>query len=68
MPIFEFKCDDCGKEFERLVFSSGKDPVACPDCNCTKTRKLLSVFACSGTDKILAGSGCSSHSGHSGHS
>ena len=26
MPIFEFKCDGCGKEFERLVFSSGKDP------------------------------------------
>lgn len=67
MPIFEFKCDGCGKEFERLVFSSGKDPVACPDCSSTKTRKLLSVFASSGTDKVLASSGCSSHS-HSGHS
>ena len=68
MPIFEFKCDSCGKEFEKIVFSSGKDSVTCPACNSGETHRILSVFASSGTDKILAGSGCSSHSGHSGHS
>jgi len=68
MPIFEFRCNNCEKEFESLVFSSGKDPVICPSCGSSDTRKLLSVFACSGTDKILASSGCSSHGGHAGHS
>ncbi len=32
MPIFEFHCNDCGTDFEKLVFSS--DPaVECPQCH-----------------------------------
>lgn len=40
MPIFEYVCDKCGKEFEELVFGDATPP--CPKCASTKTRKLMS--------------------------
>lgn len=43
MPIFEFRCQACGAEFEKLVF--GNDEVECPDCHQKQVEKLMS--ACS---------------------
>jgi putative FmdB family regulatory protein len=43
MPIFEYRCNACGAEFEELVFSSTK--VACPKCQAAKVTKQLSVPA-----------------------
>lgn len=65
MPIYEFKCGQCGKEFERLVFSGNDDPENCPACGSAETRKILSVFASASADK--GSTGCS-HSHSSGHS
>ncbi|HOK06446.1 MAG TPA: zinc ribbon domain-containing protein [Syntrophales bacterium] len=46
MPIYEYRCEKCKAEFEKIVFSSGKDePVICPRCKSKKTRKLMSAFA-----------------------
>lgn len=43
MPIFEYACTDCGREFEALVRS---DTVPeCPACHSTHLHKQLSVFA-----------------------
>jgi putative FmdB family regulatory protein len=64
MPIYEFKCERCGEEFERVVFASDSDPVNCPKCDSGETRKLLSVFASTGLEKALD-AGCSSKSGFS---
>jgi putative FmdB family regulatory protein len=44
MPIFEYQCASCGKEFETLVRASSPPP-ACPDCDGTELRKKLSAFA-----------------------
>jgi len=44
MPIYEYTCKECGREFEELVFSQ-KDAVACPRCGSRNTGKLMS--ACS---------------------
>lgn len=44
MPIYEYKCRDCGNEYEELVFTQGTPPP-CPRCASTKTEKLMS--ACS---------------------
>jgi putative FmdB family regulatory protein len=41
MPIFEYHCQKCDKDFETLVF--GNQEVACPTCQGTKVKKLLSV-------------------------
>ena len=43
MPIYEYACSDCGREFEVLVRA---DTVPqCPECHSLKLEKQLSVFA-----------------------
>lgn len=32
MPIYVFRCDHCGRKFERLQKMSDPDPEACPHC------------------------------------
>ena len=44
MPIFEYQCASCGKDFELLVRNSST-VLACPDCSGTELRKKLSTFA-----------------------
>lgn len=41
MPIFEYRCKDCGKTFEFLL--RGKDIPACPQCGGTDLKKLMSA-------------------------
>lgn len=46
MPIYEYRCDHCGAEFEKLVRRSGdSSAVACPSCGESKLTLRLSVFA-----------------------
>jgi putative FmdB family regulatory protein len=41
MPIYEYHCDKCNKDFECLVF--GNEQPDCPSCNCKKVKKLMSA-------------------------
>ncbi|MCA1944044.1 MAG: zinc ribbon domain-containing protein [Desulfovibrio sp.] len=41
MPIFEYRCGQCGREFEELVFKDDT-AVPCPQCGGTQTEKLMS--------------------------
>jgi putative FmdB family regulatory protein len=43
MPIFEYRCQGCGHEFETLVLK-GSTP-ACPQCQSEALERLLSVPA-----------------------
>ncbi len=43
MPIFEYHCAKCDRDFEALVF--GDQKVTCPKCNGKKVEKLLSAFS-----------------------
>lgn len=45
MPIFEYKCEECGSRFEKLVRNSEAGPPVCPQCESPKTTRQLSVFA-----------------------
>ena len=42
MPIFEYRCGDCGNEFELLVLKTS-GPPRCPECGKQKLEKLLSL-------------------------
>lgn len=45
MPIYEYKCDVCGHEFEELVFVSSAENPPCPECKSKDTQKQLSSFS-----------------------
>jgi putative FmdB family regulatory protein len=63
MPIYEYVCDDCGAEYERLVMKQGT-PITCPECESAKHTLKLSVFAAHGNGtKVSGGSSSSSGSG-----
>jgi putative FmdB family regulatory protein len=53
MPIFEYACRTCGKEFEKLVRQS--DPVpACPACQSGELTKKMSTFAALSSGSVPA--------------
>jgi putative FmdB family regulatory protein len=43
MPLYEYACRECAKEFETLV--RGSETPACPACQGTNLERRLSVFA-----------------------
>ncbi|OGV58574.1 MAG: hypothetical protein A2X49_00535 [Lentisphaerae bacterium GWF2_52_8] len=65
MPIYEFECLSCGREFDELVRNAGQ-AVECCKCSSKKIRKKMSVFGFSGggrTKTSDSGHSCSSCSG-----
>jgi putative FmdB family regulatory protein len=56
MPIYEYKCRECGDKFENLVRSpnSQEDPT-CPVCNSPKVERRVSVCGCLGSAHIDSG-------------
>lgn len=60
MPLYEFRCEGCGEEFEELVSSSEVGEVTCPSCGAEEVRRLQSGFAIAGSGTgRSAGAGCS---------
>jgi putative FmdB family regulatory protein len=47
MPLFEYKCQDCGTQFETVVFDRRRI-VTCKKCHSSRVQKLISVFAVAG--------------------
>jgi putative FmdB family regulatory protein len=45
MPMYEYKCEECGREFEELMSASSREQPRCPSCGAEKTRRMIS--ACS---------------------
>jgi putative FmdB family regulatory protein len=43
MPLFEYSCRECDREFELLVRAS--ETPECPSCHGTNLNRRLSVFA-----------------------
>ncbi len=50
MPIYEYRCEECGKRSSALLPSySSPDPV-CPHCGKPALRRLVSTFATTRSD------------------
>ncbi len=46
MPIYEYRCEDCGTKFEKLVRRQAEaGEVECPSCGQRRLKQELSVFA-----------------------
>ncbi|WP_018412922.1 FmdB family zinc ribbon protein [Methyloversatilis thermotolerans] len=52
MPIFEFRCRNCDKPFEKLVRGSSTE-VLCPACGSNAVDKLVSAPMAPGRSKAL---------------
>jgi putative FmdB family regulatory protein len=49
MPIYEFRCTECGHVFEELVMrSSDQEDLACPRCQARKVERELSACCVGG--------------------
>lgn len=61
MPIFEYRCQDCDNEFEKLVFRSDETDIECPSCRSKKVAKKMSVASVmtGSLNSGLSGGGCS---------
>ncbi|MGD8406195.1 MAG: zinc ribbon domain-containing protein [Anaerolineales bacterium] len=65
MPIYEYICLDCKKEYEILrSYNESDQPLACDECGGENVKRKLSVFfAQSGGSTISGAGGCNSCAG-----
>ena len=73
MPIYEYSCEKCSRDFEELVFDDTSP--ACPHCGSHATHKLMSCCARHGGSQqgdyaptSGGGGGCAGCSGGNGAS
>ncbi len=49
MPIYEYRCQACGKKFEKLVRMSVRDKdIECPACGRHRAQKTVSLLGSTG--------------------
>lgn len=74
MPIYEYRCPDCGHQFDKLQKISDDPVTECPSCGQNQVKKLISrtSFSLKGggwyADHYGLKGGGSSSSGDSGSS
>ncbi|MEA3408310.1 MAG: zinc ribbon domain-containing protein [Chloroflexota bacterium] len=48
MPIYEYQCEECGHNFEKLIRSMSSTPdIECPKCHSANCKKAISLFGTS---------------------
>ncbi len=55
MPIYEYKCEKCDTNFEKLQTKNEK--VICPSCGGTSLKKMFSVFAKGSSSELSSSEG-----------
>ena len=46
MPLYEYRCLGCGRQFELLILKDSPE-VACPSCSGATVERMFSTFAVS---------------------
>jgi putative FmdB family regulatory protein len=50
MPVYEYRCEQCGEGFEVFVRSpSQQADSTCPNCGSERVKKAISLFGVGGT-------------------
>ena len=60
MPIFEYRCEQCGNKFEAILF--GEQEPECPKCHTQKLQVQLSTFAVTSKSHSAPATGCGAES------
>ena len=60
MPIYEYRCNQCEREFEQYVPST-QAAVACPGCQSARITRRLSGFGTLAGGGMTGGGGCGCH-------
>ena len=64
MPIYEYRCQGCGKQFEKLLQrQSDESALECPECGKRDPRRELSTFAAHTNSKPATAPRCPSSGG-----
>lgn len=60
MPIYEYRCNGCGKTFDKLLaMAERNENQVCPDCGGQGVRKIISSFNSAGQSQGSTHEGCS---------
>jgi putative FmdB family regulatory protein len=59
MPIYEYRCEDCGTRFQQLTpLRKATRRATCPNCASKSVRKLVSAFASPSVESDSGGGEC----------
>ena len=45
MPVYEYECEECGKQASHLLSADRSEAVECPACGGTELHRLVSRFS-----------------------
>ena len=63
MPIYEYKCLNCGEKFETFQFTYGDSGAICAKCGSENIERLMSGFASAGSSAGSSASSCGAGGG-----
>jgi putative FmdB family regulatory protein len=57
MPVYEFKCTECGEVFSEIKKIGDYQSSGCPKCKSLKTEKIFSMFSGNKSNQSCSTSG-----------
>jgi putative FmdB family regulatory protein len=56
MPLYEYHCLDCKKDFDALIMAGRETPSKCPSCGSAKINQKISSFSAQSDNSCSSGS------------